>query len=64
MDEPDKVDKHAANDYKHDELKLMHLKDTEPPLEIGGARKDFMPWHESFTSILRLRSAKWTKVVD
>ena len=63
MDEPDKVDKHVANDYKHDELKLMLLKDTEPPHEIGGARKDFMPWHESFTSMLRLRKAKSAKVV-
>ena len=44
-------------DYKDDELKPMHPKDTKPPPEFGGARKDFMPWHESFSSKLRLRSS-------
>jgi hypothetical protein len=47
-----------------DELKPLHPKDVKPPPEFGGARKDFLPWHESFTSMLRLRSTKWTKVVD
>ena len=47
-----------------DELKPLHPKDVKPPPEFGGARKDFLPWHESFTSTLRLRLAKWTKLVD
>ena len=46
-----------------DELKPLHPKDVKPPPEFGGARKDFLPWHESFTSMLRSRSTKWTKVV-
>ena len=32
-----------------DELKPLHPKDVKPPPEFGGARKDFLPWHESFT---------------
>ena len=42
----------------------MHRKDTKPPPEFGGARKDFMAWHESFSSMLRLRSSKWAKIID
>ena len=47
-----------------DELKQLHPKDVKPPPEFGGSRKEFMPWHESFTSMLRLRSMKWTKIVS
>ena len=49
---------------KEDELKPMHPKDSKPPPEFSGARKDFMVWHENFTSMLRLRSAKWGKVIE
>ena len=45
-------------DKNEDELKPMHPKDIKPPSEFSGARKDFMPWHESLTSMLRLRSSK------
>ena len=51
-------------DKNEDELKPMHPKDIKPPSEFSGARKDFMPWHESFTSMLRLRSSKWAKIVE
>ena len=51
-------------DYKDDELKPMHPKDTKPPPEFGGARKDFMAWHDSFSSMLRFRSSKWAKIID
>ena len=47
-----------------DELRPMHPKDTKPPPECDGARKNFMPWHESFMSMLRLRSAKRSKIID
>ena len=47
-----------------DELKPIHPKDVKPPAEFGGARKYFLPWHELFTSMLRLRSTRWTKIVD
>ena len=43
---------------KDDELKPMHPKDSKPPPEFSGARKDFMVWHETFTSILKLRIPK------
>ena len=33
---------------KDDELKPMHPKDSKPPPEFSGARKDFMVWHETF----------------
>ena len=49
---------------KDDELKPMHPKDSKPPPEFSGARKDFMVWHETFTSMLRLRSPKWGQVVE
>ena len=49
----------AAPPTDHDdELKPMHPKDTKRPPEFSAARKDFMAWHESFSSILRLRSSK------
>ena len=41
-----------------DELKPLHPKDSKPPPEFSGARKDFMVWHETFTSMLKLRSPK------
>ena len=47
-----------------DDLKPMHPKDMKPPPEYGGSRKDFLAWHESFTSMLRARSTRWTKVVN
>ena len=51
--------------YKcEDDLKPMHPKDMKPPPEFGGSRKDFLSWHESFTSMLRVRSTRWTKVVN
>ena len=69
--EPDKVDKEVHKEVRQaheastdDGLKPMHSKDTKPLPEFDGSRKDFMPWHESFTSVLRLRSAKWGKIVD
>ena len=46
-----------------DDLKPMHPKDMKPPPEFGGSRKDFLSWHESFTSMLRVRSTRWTTVV-
>ena len=60
-DEPDKeagkakeLDKETENRQAREastdeELKPMHPKDTMSPTEFDGARKDFMPWHESFT---------------
>ena len=55
----------AAPPTDHDdELKPMHPKDTKPPPEFSGARKDFMAWHESFSSKLRLRSSKWAKIIE
>ena len=69
--EPNKVDKEVHKEVRQaheastdDGLKPMHPKDTKPLPEFDGSRKDFMPWHESFTSVLRLRSAKWGKIVD
>ena len=69
--EPDNVDKEVHKEVRQlheastlDELRPMHRKDTKPPSEFDRARKDFMPWRESFTSMLRLRSAKWTKIMD
>ena len=59
--EQKKIEKEVGQAHEastHDELKPMNPKDAKPPLEFDGARKDFMPWHESFTSMLRLRSAK------
>ena len=47
-----------------DELKPIHPKDVKAPAEYGGSRKEFLAWHESFTSMLRLRSTKWTKIID
>ena len=49
---------------KEDELKPMHPKDSKPPPEYSGARKDFMVWHENFPSMLRLRSSKWGKIIE
>ena len=55
----------AALQMDHvDELKPMHPKDTKLPPEFSGARKDFMAWHESFSSMLRLRSSKWAKIIE
>ena len=57
--------KPAAPPTDHgDELKPMHPKDTQPSPEFRGARKDFVAWHESFFSMLRLRSSKWVKIID
>ena len=60
----EKAIRQAREPSTDEELKPMHPKDTKPPPEFDGARKDFMPWHESFTSMLRFRSAKWTKIID
>ena len=55
----------AAPQMDHDdELKPMHSKDVKPPPEFSRARKEFMAWHESFSSMLRLRSSKWAKIID
>ena len=55
---------HENIKYKDDELRPTYPKDSKPPPEFFGARKDFMPWRESFTSLLRLRSSKWTRVIE
>ena len=60
----DNIKDDKAKDKNDDALKPMHPKDTKPPSEFGGARKDFMHWHAGFTSMLRLRSANWTKIAD
>ena len=52
-----------ADDHR-DDLKPMHPKDIKPPPEYGGARKEFMSWHESFASMLRCKSSKWDKVIE
>ena len=62
--EKDNIKDDKAKDKNDDALKPMHPKDTKPPSEFGGARKDFMHWHAGFTSMLRLRSANWTKIAD
>ena len=62
--EKDNIKDDKAKDKNDDALKPMHPKDTKPPSEFGGARKDFMHWRESFTSMLRLRSAKLRNIVD
>ena len=49
---------------KEDEPKPMHPKDSKPPREYSGARKDFMVWHENFSSTLRLGSSKWGKIIE
>ena len=35
----------------------------KPPAEYDGNRKDFLSWHESFTSMLSCRSANWKKII-
>ena len=42
----------------------MHLKDIKPLPEFSGARKDFVARHASFSSMLRLRSSKWAKIIE
>ena len=43
---------------KEYELKPMHPTDSKPPPDYSGARKDFMVWHENFSSMLKLRNSK------
>ena len=64
MEEAEAGKQHEDIKYKDDELRSMHPKDSKPPPEFLGARKDFMAWHESFTSMLRLRSSKRTRVIE
>ena len=47
-----------------DALKPLHSKDMKPPPEYSGAKKEFLAWHESFTSMLRMKTARWMKLVE
>ena len=45
-------------------LKPLHSKDMKPPPEYSGGKKYFLAWHESFTSMMRMKTARWLKLVE
>ena len=58
------TEKGDKGDEDKNELKPMHGRDIKTPDRYDGSKKEFLAWHEGFTSMLYCRHSNWKKVVD
>ena len=54
----------GKDEVDEEAFKLLHSKDMKPPPECSGGKMYFLAWHESFTSMMRMKTARWLKLVE